>query len=333
MKKIKNFFGRFKNFFKPKIISEKIFFDKKNFEKKINWNEKIFLEKLKFFIKILIFFLFILLFWNPSFWISEEDKKNISYEVVFWIDNSLSMLAEDWQEKNRFERAKNKISDILNITSWEFWFLEFSWESFISIPFTSDKNSFLTILKKTEINKSWNSSTDFNSIKKNLSRIFDLEKWKDKILVLLSDWENQENYFDDFDYFKKNRIHILTIWFWDKKWSRIFLWEKKWEKIYKKYEWKEVLTKLDEKFLEKISEKTWWKYFFESENSEKILKFFKNNFEKKIISEKNIEEKKYFQFFAFLIFIIIILEIYLCEFFILLKNTLIRLNNLKLSFF
>ena len=116
--KIRN---RSQKFFQPKIISEKIFQD---------W-EKIFLEKIKFFIKILIFFFFILIFLNPSFWISEQDKKNISYEIVFWIDNSLSMFAKDWEEKNRFERAKGKISDILNVTNWEFWLLEFSWESFI----------------------------------------------------------------------------------------------------------------------------------------------------------------------------------------------------------
>jgi len=329
LKIIKKIFGKFENFFRPKIVSEKIFFDKKNSEKKIIWDEKIFLEKLKIFIKILIFFLFILLLWNPSFWISEADKKNISYKIVFWIDNSLSMLAEDWAEKNRFQRAKDKIAEIVNSTNWEFWLLDFSWESFISIPFTSDKNSFLTILKKTEINKSWNSSTNFNSIKKNLSRIFDLQKNKNKILILLSDWENQEEFFSDEKFFKENKIYILTIWFWKKDWSKIFLWEKDWEKIFKKYDWKEVLSKLDENFLEDISEKTWWKYFFESENSEKILNFIKKNFEKKIILEKQIEEKKYFQFFAFLIFILIILEIYLYEIFIFKKDKKTIFKQLK----
>lgn len=306
MKQIKNFFGKFKNFFKPKIISEKIFLD---------W-EKIFIEKIRFFIKIIILFLFVLLILNPSFWISEQDKKNISYEIVFWIDNSLSMLAKDWEEENRFQRAKNKISEIINSINWEFWLLEFSWESFISIPFTTDKTTFFTILEKTEINQNWKSWTNFKSIKKNISRIFNLKEDKDKILILLSDWENQVEW--NFEDLKKNKIYIVTIWFWDENWSKISLWKDEfWNEIFKKYNWEEVFSKLDEEFLEKISEKTWWKYFFEKENNSEILEFIRKNFEKKIILEKEIEEKKYFQFFAFLIFILIIVEIFLNNFFIL----------------
>jgi len=275
-----------------------------------------------------------LLLINPSFWISKEDKKNISYEIVFWIDNSLSMLAKDWEEKNRFNRWKDLISWILNSINWNFWLIEFSWESFISIPLTSDKNSFLTILKKTEINKKWNFSkswTNFNSIKKNISKIFDLKKNKEKILILISDWENLSNDFSedfwknnlDFPFFNKNKIHILTVWFWSLKldknwdliWSKIELWEdKNWKKIFKTYENEEVFSKINENFLTNISKKTWWKYFYEKkvwDNWEKIINFIKNNFEKKIILEKEIKEKKYFQFFAFLIFLLFLIDIFL----------------------
>jgi len=345
--KIKNFFGK-KNkidiFFKLKIISKKIFVEN-------NWKEVIFFEKVKIFIKIIIFLLFILLLINPSFWISEQDKKNISYEIVFWIDNSLSMLAVDWkidlknywknsfeknwENKNRLDRAKDKILEIINWINWNFWLLEFSWNSFISIPLTSDKNSFWIILKKIDVKNNSKNWTNFYWIIDNLWKIFNLKGWKEKILILLSDWENQSDNFIDLDFFKKNKIHVIAIWFWDKNWSKIILWknnkknnkknnEKIFKLIYKQYEWKDVLSKLNEDFLKKIADKTWWKYFNEKDGFQEIINFIQNKFEKKIILEKEIKEKKYFQFFAFLIILFIILEIFLYK--ILKKNILLKIK-------
>ncbi|MCD5382933.1 VWA domain-containing protein [Candidatus Gracilibacteria bacterium] len=304
----------FNNFFQAKIVGKNIF-------KHGKFGEKIFLEKVKFFINILIFALFILILWNPSFGISEQDKKNISYEIVFGLDNSLSMLSLDGKEKGRFDRAKDKILEIVNGINGEFGLLKFAGNSYVSIPFTFDKNSFSIILKKIDIEKGARKGTDFASIKENLNKIFNLKKDKDKILILLSDGENLEGDFVDLEFFKKNKIHVLTIGFGNENGSKIFLGKNKnGESIFKKYDGEEVLSKLNKKFLENLSKDTGGKYFSEYDNFEKIFTFIQKNFEKKIILEKEIQEKKYFQLFAFLAFLLIIIEIYLERIFKILKK-------------
>ena len=285
----------------PEIISKKIFnyFYGKDFFR---------LQNFKLLLRFCIFILFIFLLIWPQWDFVKTWKEQVSYNLIFAIDNSISSLANDWLEKNRLDRSKDFILKSINeLWFWSFALLEFSWKSFISIPFTTDLKSFSSILSFISVDKflSW---TDFASSLKNIDSLFSYKKMDKKILVLFTDWENQ-NDFSDFDYLKNKWITIISVWVWSKEWSKIPLYYKDWITIYKQYKWEDVISKLNEDFLEKIASQTWWKYFFEDEFNW-FISYLKKESWKTLSLKENIERREYFQIIAFMIFILLIIEMF-----------------------
>lgn len=218
---------------------------------------------LRNFLIILIFFLFVCIFANPNY----EKKSFWEKDIVFVLDISYSMLAEDLGEK-RIELAKKIIFDLLQTNQKnKIWLVIFSWKSFIWLPLSSDFwmiKDYLSSLNLEKIqnnNFSWTAIWDAILSWKNI-----LEKSsKEKIIVLLTDWEantwiNPEKIYL---FLENSNIKIFSIWVWwnEKTFINFDNWFLK-QKV-------EVLP-LNKDFLKDLSEKTNWKYFDILEK-EKIL--------------------------------------------------------------
>lgn len=291
----------FKKLFGPKILSKEVF---DSFFSNSDYKFLI----IKLFLRALILIFFLILIIRPQWDFISSSKENISYNLVFAIDNSLSSLAMDWMDKNRLDRSKDFISEsVKELGFWNYSLVEFSWESFISIPFTTDINSFNSILSLIDINDSL-SWTSFGSSLKNIVSVFSYKNLDKKIVILLTDWENQE-WFDGFEYLRDNWVTIVSIWVWSIDWSKIPLYIENWYIVYKTYQGENVVTKLNESFLKEVSEKTWWKYFGE-DDFDSFISYIKSEAPKTVSLDWDVERREYFQIIAFFIFLILIFEIF-----------------------
>lgn len=282
----------------PKILSKKVF--SKNISKKF-----IFFEKIKLIIRIFILITFIITLTQ----IQEKNENSENWELVFILDTSLSMLAVDERDFNaqkisRLSLAKNIIENIIDKNEGnKFWLIIFSDKSYISLPLTSDTDSFKTILSwinPSQMQSKWSTLKDTIN---NIIKIYDSSESKTKKSILISDWEFHEN-IPSLENLKKDNIEIASIWVWSTNWSKIPIKTKPWWWVieYKKYEWQFVISKLNESNLLKISRQSW--PYFKSNQIEKINNYFWNNI--KLENEWNFDK---IEFLLIVIFLLLCVEI------------------------
>jgi len=305
------FFADAKKFFWPKNNLEKFFY--------------FFKKNILMILKIFIIFFLILVLAKPQLQNVSVEKKYSWIDIVLAVDVSLSMLAED-MKPNRITVAKKTILEFIDwLRLWDRMSLViFSWRPFTDIPLTWD----LKILR----NFAENLSTDLinqNVIWLNWTGIWDAllyssdrfeKKWlwkkREKIMILMTDWESNR-WIQPYLPIKlaiKNWIKVYTIWVWKREWSEIPLILQDWSKWYiKNPDWSLYLTSLDEDVLIKISEKTWWKYFYAAnwDTLEQVFKQIYSLEKKDIIFENKKTFTDVFQNFAIFAFILFLLEFFL----------------------
>lgn len=224
---------------------------------------KIFLNNKLSIIFLFLSFLFILINLFEIKWGVNNDNKDIEWwKIVFVLDVSKSMNAEDiinnWKKISRFETSKllinSYISEYLNNT---YWLIAFAWEALEILPFTSDYWIYKTVLYWVN---NWNISkngTNLNSVFTSLHNYFTTEdEWW--LVVIFTDWWDDDiNISKEFIFSLKNKwIKILIVWIWTDYWEKIKDWyDLFWRNIYKTYNWKLVITKLNNKVLKNISNK------------------------------------------------------------------------------
>ena len=276
--------------FSPKIISQKIFW--KSISRKF-----LFLEKIKFILKILCLFILVIILAYPQ----ENKDINTNWNIIFILDNSLSMLAEDWEVNktiSRIDKSKEIINEIVNNNPWlKYSLLLFSWDSYISIPSTKDLNSFKMILASTKVAQNEMKWNLFKSIKNNLELIINNQQFWKTIVILLSDWEFHQTPNTEW-WYKINSIGIGQ-----NIWAKIPLEKKKWWAIlYKKYNWRLVKTNINEQYLKQISKNSKWKYYKSNEVSKLSAKLPSQ-------SEQGKRELPFIQILVLIVFIILSIEL------------------------
>jgi hypothetical protein len=103
---------------------------------------------------------------------------------------------------------------------------------------------------------------------------------------------------------------LIVLWVWDVKWAYIPDWfDTFWNTSYKTYNWKRVITKLNDKNLSQISSILWWKYIKYNKIEDKLqLENTVKDIWDKIVFYREIEKKldltRYFVIISFLFFII-----------------------------
>ncbi len=95
---------------------------------------------LKILLVLLIFINFIFILANPNKANVEEKIKKNWIDIVFALDISWSMEAEDLKP-NRIEAAKSMLNNFIsNLKTDRVWLVIFAWKPFTSIPLTFDYN-------------------------------------------------------------------------------------------------------------------------------------------------------------------------------------------------
>lgn len=214
-----------------------------------------------------------------------DNTKTSSWNVVFVLDVTKSMNALDYKDEeskivySKLDTAKKMILDIVeNNKENSYWLLVFAWEPRVMSPLTSDMTNFENLLLSSDSNSVKSNWTGISSAIKRASDMFQ-EDSKAKTIVLLTDWWDEEKDFSLINnIIKQENLNLITVWLWNKQWSKIPEYTDPFGQIvYKKYNGEVVVTFLNSKALKNLEGE-----YIEIMNYSDLQKA-----EKKIISENN----------------------------------------------
>ena len=153
--------------------------------------------------------------------------------------------------------SKNIIKNTLNKypgNQYSLW--AFAWEYIQVLPFTSDKNIFLTFLSWLDNNNISKQGTNFSSIFSSLETSLSKEN-ENATIVILTDAENlSDTKFEKYNYLEELHINTLIVWIWTAKWWLIPIWtDAFWRTLHKIYDWEKVVSQVSHKENKIFSEK------------------------------------------------------------------------------
>ena len=178
-------------------------------------------------------------------------------DLVFVIDVSRSMLAEDLKP-NRLGKAKQLVSDVINILEGDrIGLLVFAGATAVKCPLTLDYHYFRNILEKTgpqDVNRGGTHIGD--AIRTVTDRLFYDQDNKYRDIILITDGEDHESFpLEAAETAKEKGIRIHTVGLGDPDGANIPL-RKEGTYNLLKYKNQTISTKLDETTLKKIAEIT-----------------------------------------------------------------------------
>lgn len=149
---------------------------------------------------------------NPKIGTSLEKVKREGVDIVFALDVSKSMLAEDIQP-NRLEKAKQLISRTLDeLISDRIGIIIYAGQAYPQLPITTDYGAARLFLKSIDTDIIPSQGTAIADAISLSTDYFDDQDQKNRVLVILSDGEDhEEGYKDAVEGAKENGITILTI--------------------------------------------------------------------------------------------------------------------------
>lgn len=267
-----------------------------NYKIQLNFNKKfpeIGVNKFFYFKYLLLLIsLFYLMIWLH---ITEVKENTSTNKNLFVIDISKSMLVEDinfnWNKISRLQATKNIISNIVSNSdfNWSYSIEVFANKSLWLLPFTNDKDIFKTFLDWINEWKINSQGTNFQEMLKWINnRIFD--KSKTNVYIFTDWWDKDDLNTELFQWIYINNLKNLynnyfVYWIWSEKWWMIFEWiDIFWNNIYKKFNWENLILKLNIENINKMNNILWGKkYFIDNLDNfvlnnikDKIFRFFSN---------------------------------------------------------
>ncbi len=213
---------------------------------------------------------------NPRIGTKIETVKREGIDIVFAIDVSKSMLAED-VAPSRLEKTKQIVSQIINTLGADrVGIVAYAGGAFPVLPITTDYGSAKMFLQQMNTDMLSSQGTAISEAILLSSTYFD-DVDTNKLLVLISDGEDHEqNISEALIKAKENNLKILTIGIGTEKGSRIPI------KIggvtqgfLRDLNNEEVITKLDSQILREIARESGGSYV-SGNNSNQVTEHFKN---------------------------------------------------------
>ncbi len=218
---------------------------------------------------IFSFFLILIALIGPNISFFQSLSFQASWtNISFVVDVSKSMEAQDFLDEqganiSRWDGVKLLIQYML----WEFpnnaYSLSvFAGETLRILPFTDDKNIFLTFL-------SWVSSQSvvrqWTDVKKALDawlEAFSTDTQSGALVIFSDGWEESVSGLQSYkEAFTKKHISLLVIWVWSQEWSFIPTWVDVFgNPVYKTYNWQRVVTRVDSTNLKNLALDLGWGY-------------------------------------------------------------------------
>lgn len=260
---------------------------------------------------VISFLLVFISFFEFNFTQKKEIKTDSS-SIVFVLDVSKSMLSQDYLNLNRLQISKKLIKEyVLNNPNNKYWLIIFAWDVVESVPLVDDIDMFLNALEVSDTDSILKWWTDFVWVIESSISMFKAnnEVWA---IVIFSDFENIKWSFDTqetiLNSIWKNKFFLY--WVWNPNGSFIPEWYDLFGQLYFKMDkfGKQILTKLDLEFLEKLNKiLSWEKYIVKNENDTIKLQNLPNIKTQKT-NDIVYSYSRYIIMFAYLFFILFLIN-------------------------
>ena len=293
------------------------FADLELFEK-LSPEKSTFKPVLKLIILLLALACVIIALVNPKMGTKMETVKRQGIDIVFAIDISKSMLAED-VAPNRLEKTKQLVSQTINqLGNDRVGIVGYAGSAYPVLPMTTDYSIAKMYLQSMNTNMVSSQGTAFNDAIKLSVDYFDI-KDTSKLIILVSDGEDHGDGAEEaIEMAKEKGVRILTIGVGTEKGALIPIKDKNGViSSYKKDQNGEnVITKLYPEVLQNIANKTKSKYIVGSSTKEVVEEVKKSldKIEKSEFESQQIADfESQYQWFLGLGFLLLVADIFLLE--------------------
>ncbi len=255
---------------------------------------------------------------NPQFGTKMETVKREGVDVVFAIDVSKSMLAEDIAP-NRLEKSKQLVTQIVNnLASDRIGIIAYAGSAFPQLPITTDYAAAKMFLQSMNTDMVSSQGTAIKEAIELATTYFNDEDQTNRLLILISDGEDHQGEIDQIALqASRQGIRIVTIGVGTSKGGPIPLKRNGVIQSYKKDNTGEtVITRLDEQTLRKIASEANGKYIsgrVTNQVVEEITEILQNMDKKEFESQQIAEYKSQFQWFLGAALFFLLLDILLLE--------------------
>jgi len=293
------------------------FADLELFEK-LSPEKSTFKPVLKLIILLLTLACVIIALVNPKMGTKMETVKRQGIDIVFAIDISKSMLAED-VAPNRLEKTKQLVSQTINqLGNDRVGIVGYAGSAYPVLPMTTDYSIAKMYLQSMNTNMVSSQGTAFNDAIKLSVDYFDI-KDTSKLIILVSDGEDHGDGAEEaIEMAKDKGVRILTIGVGTEKGALIPIKDKNGViSSYKKDQNGEnVITKLYPEVLQNIANKTKSKYIVGSSTKEVVEEVKKSldKIEKSEFESQQIADfESQYQWFLGLGFLLLLVDVFLLE--------------------
>lgn len=255
---------------------------------------------------------------DPKIGTRLETVKRKGVDIVFALDVSKSMLAEDIVP-SRMEKAKQLVSRTLDkLVSDRVGIIIYAARAYPQLPITTDYGAARLFLKNVNTDLIPSQGTALADAIDLATEYYNDEDQKNRVLILLTDGEDHENgYLDAAEEAKKAGIRIFTIGIGTEQGAPIPINQNGYNAGYKKdRQGNVVVSKMHPDVLKKIADATNGEYINGAntrETVEKITdalgKMQKKDFESKVFAE----HEDQFQWFLGLALLLLILDVFILE--------------------
>ncbi|MFV8356683.1 VWA domain-containing protein [Flavobacterium sp. XS1P32] len=285
--------------------------------KKLSPESSVFKPVLKLGVLLLALTGLILALVNPKIGTKMETVKREGIDIVFAVDVSKSMLAED-VAPNRLDKSKQIVSQIINqLGSDRIGIVAYAGNAFPVLPITTDYNVAKMFLQSMNTDMVSSVGTSLNEAIKLSSTYYD-DKKTSKLLIMISDGEDHsEGAQEAAEEANKLGIKIITIGVGTEKGGTIPLKKNGVVEGFKKDNNNEVvITKLNQESLQTIAKATKGGYV-NGNNTKEVVEYIKNalnNIQKTEFEATEMADfQSQFQWFLGFAFVFLFLDIFLLE--------------------
>ncbi|WP_425234962.1 vWA domain-containing protein [Ulvibacterium sp.] len=256
---------------------------------------------------------------NPKIGSKLETVKREGVDIVFAVDVSKSMLAEDIAP-NRLEKSKRLVSEIINqLASDRIGIIAYAGQAFPQLPITTDYGAAKMFLQNMNTDMLTSQGTAINEAIELATTYYDDDEQTNRVLFIISDGEDhsENSTLEAVEEAVEEGIRIFTIGVGKDKGAPIPLKRKGVvESLKKDAQGEVVITKLNEEILEEISDEGNGEYINGS-NTEEAVEFIReqlNQMDKTEFEAKQFAEfKDQFQWFLGAGLLFLFLDIFVLD--------------------
>lgn len=256
---------------------------------------------------------------NPKIGTKLETVKREGVDIVFAVDVSKSMLAEDIAP-NRLEKAKRLVSEIINqLASDRIGIIAYAGQAFPQLPITTDYGAAKMFLQSMNTDMLTSQGTAINEAIELATTFYDDEEQTNRVLFIISDGEDhsEESTMSSVEEAVEEGITIYTIGVGTPKGSVIPIKRNGiMESLKKDAQGLTVITKLNQDVLMEISDEGNGQYI-DGSNTDTAVEFIKEELlqmDKKEFEAKQFAEyKDQFQWFLGAGLLFLFLEIFILD--------------------